>query len=250
MDITDEEQHNIEIHENLNFWKKKLILQKIYNEFYKAILDEIRFDINGSIIELGSGIGNLKSVLPSCICTDIFPNPWIDQVENAYSLSFADQSLSNIILFDVFHHLEFPGTALEEFRRALKPGGRVIIFDPDISLLGSIVYGIFHHEPVSFFKKINWFAPESFNINNAQYYAAQGNANRIFKASLYEKQLKDWKKLKVKPLSSISYICTGGYRGKKIIPDSLYPYTKYLEKTLDRFPFLFSTRLLTVLEKI
>ncbi len=28
-------------------------------------------------------------------------------MENAYSLSFADRSVANLILFDVWHHLEF-----------------------------------------------------------------------------------------------------------------------------------------------
>ena len=51
-------------------------------------------------MELGSGIGNIKSVIDSAICTDIFDNPWIDQVENAYRLSFLDNEVSNIILFD------------------------------------------------------------------------------------------------------------------------------------------------------
>jgi hypothetical protein len=48
-------------------------------------------------------------VIPECVTTDIFPNPWLDRVENAYALNFADASVGNLILFDVFHHLEFPG---------------------------------------------------------------------------------------------------------------------------------------------
>ena len=71
----------------------------------------------GSVVELGSGIGNIKEVIPKCLCTDLFPNPWLDYVENAYALSFGSASVSNLILFDVFHHLKYPGTALQEFHR-------------------------------------------------------------------------------------------------------------------------------------
>jgi len=40
----------------------------------------------------------------------------------------------------VFHHLEFPGTALAEFARVLRPGGRVVIFEPGLGVLGGFAY--------------------------------------------------------------------------------------------------------------
>jgi SAM-dependent methyltransferase len=92
---------------------------------------------NGEIIELGSGIGNIQEVIPRCVKTDLFPNPWIDRVENEFQLSCADATVSDLILFDVFHHLRYPGTALQEFRRVLKPGDRVPIFDPYMSMFAT-----------------------------------------------------------------------------------------------------------------
>jgi len=148
------DQHNLEIQKNLEAWNKKPLLREIYRGFYDLILKWVRSDLKGEVVELGSGIGNFKSVYPKCIATDIFPNPWIDQVESAYNLSFQNNSVSNLVLFDVFHHLAFPGSALKEFNRVLAKDGRVIIFEPYISLLGLIIYGIFHHEPVSLFKKM------------------------------------------------------------------------------------------------
>ena len=32
---------------------------------------------------------SFKDHLPDCITTDVFPNPWLDRVENAYALAFA-----------------------------------------------------------------------------------------------------------------------------------------------------------------
>ena len=97
--MEDFNRHNKEINENLTYWQNKPILQTIYNDFYALIGAQVDRSQEGLIVELGSGIGNLKQHIPECICTDVFPNPWIDQVENAYRMSFADESVSNLILF-------------------------------------------------------------------------------------------------------------------------------------------------------
>src|SRR5258708_4282127 len=82
------EQHNIEIFENSGLWEKKPVLRKVYSEFYRAITSRVNPAHPGLIVELGSGMGNIKQHMPQCIATDIFPNPWLDRVENAYHLSF------------------------------------------------------------------------------------------------------------------------------------------------------------------
>jgi SAM-dependent methyltransferase len=247
--ILSNEQHNVEIHENLRSWQKKPVLQKIYHEFYKLIASNINYDIDGKIVELGSGIGNLKMLVPEVVCTDIFPNPWIDQVENAYALSFENESVSNIILFDVWHHLKYPGDALKEFKRVLKPGGRVIIFDPAMSILGFLVYGAFHHEPVAYFDKITWQTNNGADLLKSEYYAAQGNASRIFYSSKYNKLLGDWEIKKVKKYAALSYVLSGGYGKKQLYPYRLLPAFLQLDKFCNYIPSIFATRLLVVLTK-
>jgi len=244
------EQHNIEIQKNLEAWNKKPLLREIYKGFYDLILKWVRSDLNGEVVELGSGIGNFKSVYSKCIATDIFPNPWIDQVESAYNLSFQNSSVSNLVLFDVFHHLAFPGSALNEFNRVLVKGGRVIIFEPYISLLGVIIYGIFHHEPVSLFKKINWFYKNGENPDE-QYYAAQGNATRIFRKNLEirGKSLEEWNIIEIKKMSALSYVLSGGFSKPSFYSIKNLPLIKKIEKVLDLLPLIFATRLLVVLEK-
>jgi len=246
--LTDE-QHNIEIHENLEYWNKKPLLRAIYDDFYNLIVDQIDQRIKGKVVELGSGIGNLKSKVPQCITTDIFENPWIDQTENAYKLSFEEGSVSNLILFDVWHHLEYPGDVLSEFNRVLTDKGRVIIFDPDMGLLGRLVYGVFHHEPIGTFKKITWKKQNNIDFEDLPYYAAQGNANKIFVGSSFKEQLRDWELIQVKRMSKLSYVASGGYSGRQLYPDKLYSTFKKIDSILDLIPMLFSTRILVVLEK-
>src|SRR4029077_12946528 len=90
-------QHNREIHENRKAWARKPVLRRVYAGLYRAICENIEPSIPGIKVELGSGMGNI----PQCVTTDLFANPWLDRVENAYHLSFPDASVGHLILFDV-----------------------------------------------------------------------------------------------------------------------------------------------------
>jgi SAM-dependent methyltransferase len=242
-------QHNLEIQANAEHWRRKPLLQKIYGDFYREIAGELRSDLPGETVEIGSGIGNLKTVVPKALATDIFPNPWLDRVENAYAMSFEAGSVANLILFDVWHHLEFPGTALAEFHRVLAPKGRLIIFDPAMGLLGRIVYGLFHHEPLALKGEIRWRAPADFSPGEMTYYAAQGNAQRIFFSGESASELNDWRTMRRTLFAGIPYVASGGFRGPQLFPESVLPVLRAIDRVASRVPALFATRLLVTLEK-
>jgi SAM-dependent methyltransferase len=241
--------HQELINKNSQYWQQKPLLQKLYADFYRIIAQNLSNLSNAKIVELGSGLGNIREVIPNCLRTDLFPNPWIDQIENAYKLSFSDESVSDLILTDVFHHLKYPGTALKEFARVLRKGGRVIMLEPCISALGLLVYGVPHDEPVAIMKKIEWDAPEDWSPEKIDYYAAQGNATRIFVGSSFRPKLVGWRRIETMRLSAIAYAASGGFSKPQLYPTSMLPLMKKLEKLLDLFPTLFATRLLVILEK-
>ncbi len=241
--------HQDFINKNQEFWDRKPILRILYGDFYRLIAGNLSGLADGKIVELGSGLGNIHEFIPTCIRTDLFPNPWIDQVENAYRLSFADESVSDLILTDVFHHLKYPGTALQELNRVLCKGGRVIMLEPCISLLGTVVYGLLHEEPIAVIKKIEWFASQDWSPENIDYYAAQGNATRIFVGNQFKPQLSDWRTIRTIRLSAIAYAASGGFSKPQLYPTAALPMIKKLEKALDLFPTIFATRLLVILEK-
>jgi len=237
------------IEKNHEYWNRKPILRTLYGDFYRLIAKNLSNLPESKIVELGSGLGNIHEFIPNCLRTDLFPNPWIDQIENAYQLSFPDGSISDLILTDVFHHLKYPGTALREFSRVLPKGGRVIMLEPGMSALGWLVYGVLHEEPIAVTKKIEWEAPVGWSPDQVDFYAAQGNASRIFVGKGFRDQLTGWKKMETQRLSAIAYAASGGFSKPQLYPTAALPLMRNLERLLDRFPLPFATRLLVILEK-
>jgi len=243
------EQHNIEIQRNREAWINKPGLQVVYRRFYETVAQRIDTQLDGKIVELGSGMGTIKEVVPECCTTDIFPNPWLDRQENAYELSFEDSSISHLILFDVWHHLRYPSTALREFHRVLVPGGRLILFEPAASWVGRIVYHHFHHEPVAIHDPITWDAPAGFTADDSDYYAAQSAATRMFWWNEASEKLDGWIPIEVKPITSFEYFASGGFSGPKLGGTFLHTLMRGLDYLTSPFPRAFAARLLVILEK-
>ncbi len=242
-------QHDLEIQGNRQAWQQKPLLQAVYRRFHELIASRLDRSVSGFIVELGSGMGSIKDVIPECVTTDIFPNPWLDRQENAYSLSFADGSVSNLILFDVWHHLRYPGTALAEFRRVLAKDGRVIVFDPAISWTGRLIYGVFHHEPIGMGLATTWSAPDGFKAGDADYFAAQGAATRLFWRREDPARLAGWELVEAKPMPSFEYFATGGFSGPQLGGKGTFRFWRWLDLSLARWPNLFAARLLVVLKR-
>lgn len=241
--------HQDFVDKNQKLWNRKPLLQKIYTGFHQWMAKYLSNLPDGKIVELGSGMGNIHETIPQCIRTELFPLPWIDQVENAYQLSFANDSVSDLLLMDVFHHLRYPGTALKEFHRVLKHNGRIIMMEPGLSWLGYLVYGLLHSEPIGSAKQMTWAAPEGWSPDELDYYAAQGNSTYVFVQGHFANLLNGWKIIEVKRIVSISYAASGGYSGPQMYPTFAYPFMLLIDKILSPFSVLFATRLLVVLEK-
>lgn len=243
------EQHNEEIRENLHHWERKPELRRIYAGFYHEIARCLE-GVAGPVLECGSGIGNLKSVLPAAITSDLFPNPWLDRRENIYALNFPDASLGAVVLFDVFHHLEYPGTALAELARVLRPGGRLVIFEPSMGLLGRLVLGLFHHEPLALGAPIAWQAPPGWQPERCGYYAAQGNAWRLFAHGEADPRLKEqWRMLDRAYFPAVPWLLCGGFRGPRLLRGPVEPVALAIERLLALAPRFFSSRILIHLER-
>ena len=242
-------QHNVEMQGNRAAWERKPQLREAYKQFYLTIASQLTTSVQGMNLELGSGMGNIKHFVPDCITSDVFPNPWLDRKENAYALNFDDGSLANLILFDVWHHLRYPGQALREFRRVLAPNGRLILFEPAVSWLGRFVYGFCHHEPLALSDAITWDAPSSFSPKDSDYYAAVSSSTRIFWWNEDSSKINGWRYLRMEPQAAFAYLATGGFSGPQFGGELLYRMLRKLDRHASRLPRLLAVRLLIVLEK-
>jgi hypothetical protein len=55
---------------------------------------------------------------------------WLDALLDAQYLPFRSRSVSNLVLFDVRHHLENVRYFFDEALRMFLPQGRIVIMDP------------------------------------------------------------------------------------------------------------------------
>ena len=234
-------QHQVEIEKNLGAWERKPLLQQIYAGFYQRILRLMDETQPALTVEIGSGIGNLKAHWPRAVCTDLFPNPWLDLVCDGYELPFRDGSIANLVLFDVFHHLEAPQAFLAEARRALTQTGRLILFEPFISLSSYPVYALLHHEPVALFHPLN---RSDKLARPRRYYAAQGNATRLFFRGAGGDEPAGWNVFHREAFSAWNYLLSGGYSKPSFYPSKLLPWISRVDALLSRYPALFGGRCL------
>ena len=236
-------------YKNRKIYQNKDLIKIIYNNYYKNIKKNIYLSDKKKILELGSGGGNIKKVIKECITSDQFKNKNIDRIENIYKINFKKNSISNIILIDVFHHLQFPSLALKEIHKVLIKNGRIIMVEPAMGLIPRIVYKIFHYEPNGFNLRIKWNnIPKKIPLSN-QYFAAQSIPWRAF--FLKELNLKSKYSIKlIKPFSDFAFLLSGGYSYKALYPKILYSMIKLIDKILTSISIkIFSARMLIVLEK-
>jgi SAM-dependent methyltransferase len=232
-----------------DIWEKKKILRVIYTEWYQKILGDLSRG-KGKTVELGAGSGNFKEFKPDVISSDIEPCDWLDMSFDAHKMPFEDDSVANIVMVDVLHHLFNPRIFLKEAGRVLKRRGRILIVEPFPSPFSLLIYRKFHPEPflfnVDYFKKKGIEGKDPWDSNQAIAYLLFFK-NKLKFQKLFGAKLRIVKKER---MSCVLYPASGGFENKALIPDYLIPAFKFLEFILIPLRRLLAFRCYIVLEKI
>jgi len=175
--------------------------------------------------------------------------PWLDALVDAQHLPFRSRSVSNIVLFDVLHHLENVRYFFDEALRVLVPSGRIVIMDPYVSALSWPIYRFLHPEPMDFRRDpLAIVAPLS---QRQPFDANQAVARIVFERS-YERfrhLYPNLAKIAHERLAFFAYPLSGGFDRPSLLPLwSIDPLLRF-ERWCRRLGRLLAFRLPVVLEK-
>lgn len=232
-------------------WRKKSVLRDQYNFWYQKIVAELTD--HRPVVEIGSGSGNFKEFFPEVVSTDVFKSgDWIDRVMDAQNLSFVPGEVGNLVAFDVLHHLQRPLSFLRQASVALKPGGRIILCEPAVTLWSKLVYSR-HHEALD----TQW---DLFGLDGTPPDPDPGHtfANMAIPHILFGeypdatlKLVPNLKLVKMRKFAFLLYPLTGGFGYRSFVPRFGFKTLLKIEDVLT-YPFanwLTGLRMLVVLEK-
>jgi SAM-dependent methyltransferase len=228
-------------------WNEKPILRAIYDDLYQKIENVAR---SGDTLEIGGGIGNLHIRAGRLIKTDIQHSIGVDVVADAQQLPFDNEVFSNIVLFDVLHHLQCPLLFFAEAQRVLKPGGRVIMVEPGITPVSKLLYKMGHEEAVEMGWDMN--DPCKADADKDPYDSNQAIPTILFKRDpqLFLAAVKEFKINSSDWLSLVAYPLSGGFKSWSLLPYKwVHTVLKIEERILPFLGSLMAFRLMVVLEK-
>lgn len=211
--------------------RKKTFLKKLYIDFYQEFTNASLS--KGRIIELGSGAGFLKELIPYVITSDVVAGPDIDKVFYAEKMPFENNSIAAFLMIDVLHHIKDPEKALKEMERCLKKGGKIIMIEPYASVWGSFIYKYIHPEKKGFDLKSGWKIKGNGRMTDAN----PAMAWIIFKKDrkLFERKFPNLKIIRFDPHTPLRYLISGGLSRFQLLPAAFYPFIIFLEKQLAIF---------------
>jgi hypothetical protein len=73
--------------------QRKPFLRNIYVDFYRQFAEAVGDSAGKLLVEIGSGGGFIKEVIPGAVTSDILELPNIDKVFSAADMPFADESV-------------------------------------------------------------------------------------------------------------------------------------------------------------
>jgi SAM-dependent methyltransferase len=216
--------------------QRKRFLRELYREYYTVFLHTIPHFERSIVVEIGSGGGFIKKIIPNAITSDVIPLPELDRCFNATQMPFEANSVDCFCMINTLHHIPDVGAMFREFERCLKPEGKVITIEPANTPFSRWIYTHFHHE--SFDPTAGWLLPEGGPLSTS---------NQALPWIVFHRDRKRFKRefpnLEIESIqlhTPLRYLLSGGFTLRQLLPESLYPATRFLDTILLRplYPWL------------
>tara|TARA_Y100001958_G_C21170315_1_gene502243 strand:+ start:271 stop:1074 length:804 start_codon:yes stop_codon:yes gene_type:complete len=209
-------------------------------------------------LEVGAGAAFSKKILNSkLIHTSDFSNDSHLDFKNidAEKTQFNNSSYDFVIASNMIHHVPHPVLFLEEMHRILKKGGRLIIFEPHVSVFYQLITLMTKHESFDFTVDA-WDKNKSVKIDDNPWNSNQAVAYLLFKnKNFFEKKMEGSFKIIYENYSEFFiFINSGGIYSKCFYVPLNYTLLNVLnliDKFLVKFfPNIFALGRKIVLEKV
>lgn len=242
---------DVKLAEHRELWKRKPALRAVYSDCYQRMVQACR---PGRTLELGGGPGNFKEFAQGrdldVISTDIVWTPWLDAVCDGHYLPFERASFDNIVMFDVLHHLARPKMFFAEAERILRPGGRVVMVEPSVTLGSRLFYTYLHPEPVV-------LSEDPLQDDPPEPDRDPFDSNQAIPTLLFIRQRDRFRQAfprlglrRVDQFSFLAYPLSGGFRPWSLVPAWLVGPLLRAERAVERLiGSLLGFRMLVVLER-
>jgi SAM-dependent methyltransferase len=215
-DSTNDLNDPVRFYEIRSTLQKKASLKAFYQDVYHKYANSIeKSPSDGYILEIGSGAGFAKEIIPQIITSDAVAYPNIDRVMNATQLDFPDTSLSCICMFNVLHHIPDVRAFFKEAIRCLVPQGRIFMVEPYAGWISSFVLRYLHHE--GFDKDVkDWEFTSKGPVSDAN----NALPTVIFERdiALFRQEFAELSLLQFNPHTPLRYWMTGGLKKWSLLP--------------------------------
>ena len=226
--------------------RQKVFLREIYKEWYAAIASALPSG-EGSVLEIGSGAGFLKDIIPDLITSEVLYCSNVNMVLDGCNLPFADCKLRGIVMTDVFHHLAEPRSFLMEAARCVKPGGVLVMIEPWVTPWSRLVYKKLHYEP---------FRPDAqeweFPMTGPLSGANGALPWIIFKRDRvqFEIEFPQWQIKIIKLGMPFRYLLSGGVSMRSLMPAWTFGFWRSLEKRFQPWMNTWGMFALIILDRV
>jgi ubiquinone/menaquinone biosynthesis C-methylase UbiE len=128
------------------------IIAPIYARVTYSSLEKMRevarLPVKGRMLDIGGGTGRVASALLQEVDEVVIADVSMGMLKQTHrstlkpvcshseSLPFPDSFFERVIMVDALHHVIDQPASAKEMLRVLKPGGRIIIEEPDINVFG------------------------------------------------------------------------------------------------------------------